>query len=330
MSSTQWFYIRSINTGNVITAKDTLLRSQVFVTKPTLDERELWSWKGQFLVNKASGLVLDIRKGRLRLIEDTEICIFKEKPLEEAHNQLWGVRDDIVDVYGKRLAGSYIYSLCSNEWVLDIQPVSGGACSSSDNEDQQQQQQQQQVQEEQDEKLVLFPLQPIDTENQRWIFVPEGDLDLTVPIKDIQMGNKNSYFSESMTPPVSASSSPAYDAYEFPQGLTPAKRGSHSSIYSIDSFKDYHKRIYESHEPVVSDKGVAMASAYHIFQNWKLNQPDQMQFLSPSEVRNSLQSLTQKEVSKNMNLYPTINEENACLLSSRLVIQLYDQTPISP
>jgi hypothetical protein len=166
--------------------------------------------------------------------------MYSEKPLEDAHNQLWGVRDDIVDAYGKRLAGSYIYSLCSNEWVLDIQTVSG----SSDGEDQQDEQ-------EQNEKLVLFPLQPIDNENQRWIFVPEGQLDLTVPIKDILMGSKNSYFSESMTPPVSASSSPAYDAYEFPRGLTPAKRGSHSSIYSIDSFKDYHKRIYESHEHVV-------------------------------------------------------------------------------
>jgi hypothetical protein len=63
-SSTQWFYIRSISSGNVITAKDTLLRSQVFITKPTLNDSELWSWKGQFLVNKASGLVLDIRKGK--------------------------------------------------------------------------------------------------------------------------------------------------------------------------------------------------------------------------------------------------------------------------
>jgi hypothetical protein len=44
-----------------------------------------------------------------------------------------------------------------------------------------------------------------------------------------------------------------------------------------------------------------MASAYHIFQNWKLNQPDQMQFLSPSEVRNNLQSLTQKEVKRETN-----------------------------
>jgi hypothetical protein len=56
--------MRSTSSGNVITAKDTLLRSQVFITKPTLDDSELWAWKGQFLVNKASGLVLDIRKGK--------------------------------------------------------------------------------------------------------------------------------------------------------------------------------------------------------------------------------------------------------------------------
>ena len=46
-----------------------------------------------------------------------------------------------------------------------------------------------------------------------------------------------------------------------------------------------------------SDKGIAMATAYHIFQNWKLDQIAH-DFISISgDVRSRLQLLTQKEVS---------------------------------
>lgn len=237
MSTNGWFYIRSTSTGNVVAATNTeqdLLRSQVIVTPPTLSDHELWCWKGQFLCNKANDLVLDIRKGRLRLIEDTEICLYTPKPLEDAHNQLWSVREDAVDAYGRPLPGSYIYSLCSNEWVLDVQPTDQGV-----------------------QKLVLFPLQPIDNDNQRWIFVNEGQLDLNVSIKDsltMAKNNNNSYFSMSeslITPPGSVSSSPDYPTSandEYPQGLTPAKRGSHSAIFSMEVFKDSYNRVYALQE----------------------------------------------------------------------------------
>ncbi|KAI9342173.1 hypothetical protein BD770DRAFT_422102 [Pilaira anomala] len=296
------------------------------VTPCTLSDHELWCWKGQFLCNKATGLVLDIRKGRLRLIEDTEICLYEAKPLEEATNQLWGVREDAVDAYGRPLPGSYIYSLCSNEWVLDTQPA-----------------------ENDNQKLVLFPLQPIDNDNQRWIFVAEGELDLNMPIKEVlaivshskkQNNNNNnnnnnsagSYFS--ITPPGSVSSSPSINDYEYPRGLTPAKRGSHSSIFSMETFKEYHHRVYEAQETSISDKGIAMASAYHIFQNWKLDQisNDIMTGFpmtsSTTEVRARLQVLSQSEVSKLLS--SNNNKENASTLSSRLIAQLFDQTPISP
>jgi hypothetical protein len=175
--------------------------------------------------------------------------LYNPKPLEEASNQLWAVREDAVDVYGRPLPGSYIYSLCSNEWVLDFQPT--------ENENQQ--------------KLVLFPLQPIDNDNQRWLFVPEGELDLTVPIattiellsrknslKNVSPSASNtttngSYFSNDMmiTPPGSITSSPSVTTTDagFPQGLTPAKRGSHSAIFSMETFKEYHNRVYASQEP---------------------------------------------------------------------------------
>lgn len=238
-----YFYIKSISTGNVVSAitHGDPLRSQVLVTPPTLSDAELWYWKGQFICNKANGLVLDIRKGklgddsvlikancrlsigRLRLIEDTEICLYHAKPLDEAHNQLWGVRNDAADAYGKPLVGSYIYSIVSNEWVLDIQAAENGT-----------------------QKLVLFPLQPIDNDNQRWLFVPEGELSI--------QDTKTSYFpTHIMTPPDSITSSPTYstsspDISEFPQGLTPAKRGSHSVIFSMEAFKDYHNRVYGTQE----------------------------------------------------------------------------------
>lgn len=69
-SSTEWFFIRSTNSGHVISAIPNLeqdyLRSQVIVTSPALNDFELWRWEGQFLINKATGLVLDIRKGKKR------------------------------------------------------------------------------------------------------------------------------------------------------------------------------------------------------------------------------------------------------------------------
>ncbi|KAI7908216.1 uncharacterized protein BX663DRAFT_24982 [Cokeromyces recurvatus] len=296
----------------------------IFDLPPTLSDYELWCWKGQFLCNKANGYVLDIRKGRLRLIEDTEICLYHAKPLEEAHNQLWSVREDPVDVYGRPLPGVYIYSLYSNEWVLEIQQSSS----------------------EKYQKLVLFPLQPIDNENQRWLFVPEGQLDLNIPIQDIlslttRKNSSSSIHECILTPPASLSPSSSYPTptseYEYPQGLSPAKRGSHPSIFSMDTFKEYHQRIYTlQKQQNISDKGIAMAAAYHIFQNWKLDQLDHdlisdfPLLTSPFEIRSRFQTLVQKEVHKLLSNSNTNHLENTSSLSTRFIIQLYDQTPISP
>ena len=65
-SHNDWMYIRSVSTGNVITAQNDLTdprRSQVMVAAPQCIDQELWRWDGQFLRNKATNLVLDIRKG---------------------------------------------------------------------------------------------------------------------------------------------------------------------------------------------------------------------------------------------------------------------------
>lgn len=78
-----------------------------------------------------------------------------------------------------------------------------------------------------------------------------------------------------------------------------------------------------------------MASAYHIFQNWKLDQISNdimtgFPLSSSGEVRSRLQLLTQNEVSKLLSQSSNNNKENATTLSSRLIAQLFDQTPISP
>lgn len=82
-----------------------------------------------------------------------------------------------------------------------------------------------------------------------------------------------------------------------------------------------------------------MATAYHIFQNWKLDQisndimNDFPVASSSNEIRSRLQLLTQSEVSKvlsNYSLYVNNNKESTASLSTRLITQLYDQTPISP
>lgn len=93
------------------------------------------------------------------------------------------------------------------------------------------------------QKLVLFPLQPIDNDNQRWIFVPEGRLDLNMNIQEA-LSLKNTIFT-----PSSCISSPPICQEDFPRGLTPAKRGSHSNSYSMETYKDYHNRVYTAQEP---------------------------------------------------------------------------------
>lgn len=82
-----------------------------------------------------------------------------------------------------------------------------------------------------------------------------------------------------------------------------------------------------------SDKGLAMASAYHIFQNWKLDQLSNdittgFPMSSSGDIRSRLQLLSQNEVSKLVS--SSNNKDNAATLSSRLIAQLFDQTPISP
>ncbi|KAI8371764.1 uncharacterized protein BYT42DRAFT_581484 [Radiomyces spectabilis] len=294
-----WFYIQSISTHDVITACSTdltsALRSQVYVNPPKCCDEELWRWDGQYIRNKATDFVLDIRKGRLRLIEDTEICLYHAKPQEEAQNQLWGVRETST--------GCFIYSVCNEDWVLDIQANDQG------------------------NKLILFPFQYVDNDNQQWMFVSVTDMEEGTHPLCTATGE--------ITPPMSMSSSPSHDTM---QALSPpVKRGSQSSLHSVSltSFKESHQIVYLERNPRLSDKTIAMAAAYQAWKSWKSDQVSSTEPILPESlgsIRGQLQNRAQTEAEAIFQQCDQLNnhKETASALAGRLVIQLLEQTPPSP
>jgi hypothetical protein len=90
--------------------------------------------------------------GRLRLIEDTEICVFTPKPKEMALNQRWTTRQ-CTDDLGRDQTGCFVCSISNDEWVLEVQHAS-----------------------EQHAKLLIFPARDFDNENQRWEFEPADSI----------------------------------------------------------------------------------------------------------------------------------------------------------
>ncbi|KAI9470011.1 MAG: hypothetical protein EXX96DRAFT_512305 [Benjaminiella poitrasii] len=235
MNVPHWFYIKHVSTQKVISIYDNdesdYIRSQVIVKKPEYIDSELWCWDDNYLRNKKTGLVLDIRKGKLRLIEDTEICLYHKKPIESAENQLWAVRTNISLLNATHplsqqtektvlssFVGSVIYSICNSDWVLDISH-------------------------EDETKLILFPYHPDDSDcckRQRWDFVPENDMSLTnephlyfsgqsmliSSDPSLQTVEEYYYYSRSS----SFSSSSTFDnVIGFAYGLTPARRSSSQS-----------------------------------------------------------------------------------------------------
>lgn len=98
--------------------------------------------------------------GRLRLIEDTEICLFQAKSLADAGNQQWGVRPSL-DEYGRETLGAFIYTLSNEEWVVDLDIHGAGSAKGA--------------------KLVLYPAKSFDNNNQLWAFIP-AELVLATPV----------------------------------------------------------------------------------------------------------------------------------------------------
>ncbi|KAI8343327.1 hypothetical protein BC941DRAFT_91091 [Chlamydoabsidia padenii] len=345
----QWFYIRSVATGKLITClsgPETLLRSTVYVSSQPPSDSSLWIWDGAFLRNKASDLVLDIRKGRLRMMEDTEICLYSKKQSDDAHNQIWGCRE-CKDDLGRKQQGYYIYSLGNPEWVLDIGQIETQISDIADSNNHV----------NKSNKLILFPNQTIDDDNQRWILesvngttlpplAPHGTV--TSPLKttaaintppvthmDAQSYNEFSFSSRS-------SSSADLAGMDFAYGLMPAKRGSQSSVLGscLSNCKESHQLVYIQKVGQSSDKTLAMAAAYETWQTWKKDHLDQATdpALSLKEqqdkVRATLISLARSETTRllndsNNNGSPS-HQQSIVGLTNRYILQLYDQMPSTP
>ncbi|CEP16846.1 hypothetical protein [Parasitella parasitica] len=225
MADVNWFYIKHLNTNKAIAScsydnNDSLIRSQVIVTKPMYTDNELWCWDDQQLRNKSTGLVLDIR--RLRFMEDTEICLYYKKPAQDSQNQLWAVQTEFQPAQHplmrrrssqKSPVGSVIYSVANSDWVLDVCPEG--------------------------QKLVLFPYHQDLNPQQRWIFIPEKDVGLTKESTTSESkgtstySNYEAYYSNpscsSSNNSSSGSSFTSDDSTGFAHGLSPAKRSSSQS-----------------------------------------------------------------------------------------------------
>lgn len=183
--------------------------------------------------------------GKLRLIADTEICLYYKKPLQEAHNQLWAVRPaagtgesiTIEHPLHQNIAGIVIYSVCNRDWALDI-------CCPEDSTKERQ-------------KLILFPHQG-SSQNQIWYFLPENDVNTnqyTVPEEPSLVFDdsslESSMIDEYNFDQGSSASSISCESIGFAHGLSPAKRSSQTSLTSAsrnESLEDIY--LYQSrHHP---------------------------------------------------------------------------------
>ncbi|KAI8067918.1 hypothetical protein BC940DRAFT_367232 [Gongronella butleri] len=309
-----WFYIQNTITGHVISASRLIeetgvdaVRSQVHVYPCHQTDAELWQWDGQYIRNKATSLVLDVRKGRLRLIEDTDICLYPAKPLDQAHNQLWGTAT------ASHPSGQWICSLSYKDWVL------------------------MQV----NDKLVLYPHEPTldDPDHANvWQWIPQDEWISTGAAAASSASATNHYPIAASTTnhqamPNLSTSADTIESEFPPQGLSPAKRGSQGSVhlpgYSIDQFKDYHDRLYIDHDAQLSDKAMSMAIAYH---TWSHQMLDPIREMDDEDALKDKLLMEAQRQAKTMLLTtePHHHKEDTVInLTTRYVNQLYEQK-VSP
>jgi hypothetical protein len=152
--------------------------------------------------------------GRLRLIEDTEICLYHAKPLENAINQQWAVRA-AKDEYGRENVGKFIYSLSNEEWVLDLNIHEAGS--------------------EAGANLVLYPAKTFDSDNQQWEFI-DVDVDCTSP--DPACRRSSTKFRDLVD----------NDIDEIRRS-SQSSTGSLSADISMEALKECHHRAYLENDP---------------------------------------------------------------------------------
>ncbi|CAO3655253.1 unnamed protein product [Mucor hiemalis] len=237
-----WFSIKNVASGKVISAvpscasspTDEYVRSKVLVVKQHYTDNELWCWEDNYLKNKFTGLVLDICKGKLRAIADTEICLYYKKPQEDSQNQRWAIRPAAGSEShtlsehplmsrrssSQKHTGNVIYSVCNDGWVLDV------VYSAIDSPNSQ-------------EKLVLFPQHEISSNNQGWEIIPETCMherhDALTEMPPLTFDDNlfdSSIVNENSIGYSSSSSCTSLESIGFAHGLSPAKRSSQSSVVS--------------------------------------------------------------------------------------------------
>ncbi|KAL7311652.1 hypothetical protein PS15m_009386 [Mucor circinelloides] len=169
-----------------------------------------------------------VNTGKIRFMEDTEICLYDKKSVEDSQNQLWAVQAEFQPTEHplvrrrssqKTPIGSVIYSVAKSDWVLDV-------CTEG-------------------QKLILFPYNQDLSHQQRWLFIPEKEMILTEEPTSLFGNNKvdtssAAYYStpiSSSSFSSSNSSSYSIDSTEFAYGLTPAKRCSSQSSLQTSSRK---------------------------------------------------------------------------------------------
>ncbi|KAG2177994.1 hypothetical protein INT43_003247 [Umbelopsis isabellina] len=299
----EWFLIQSVLDGSSTlscdrTPLDDYTRSQVYVyPTPEYTDAELWRWNGNYLQNKKSGLVLDIRKGRLRLIEDTEICLFQAKSLDDAGNQQWGIRSSR-DEYGRETPGVFIYTLSNEEWVVDLNIHSAGSANGA--------------------KLVLYPAKDFDNNNQLWAFTP-AEIALTTPD----------------TSPTANTETNDDDILAETRRRSQSSTNSQSAEMTLETLKECHHKAYLENDPHLSNRTIGMAAAYYTIMQWKLSagKPDPALFgNSISNELQWLQAFAAKQASSLFDKSDTLSSDRstAAKIAVKVVTQLHSQLPLTP
>ncbi|KAI8646075.1 ricin B lectin domain-containing protein [Parasitella parasitica] len=139
---TGWFYIQSKCSHKMVldVSADSLKAAAKIVVYPKKAkdiDNQLWMYDNGYIINKNSGMVLDVQGGPLE--SDKQIIQYKRKMVEDAENQRWYYREDGV-----------IYPQTNPNLVLDIRGnwTKPGTV------------------------VLLYDRKYVDNENQLWDLVP--------------------------------------------------------------------------------------------------------------------------------------------------------------
>ncbi|KAL1927603.1 hypothetical protein VTP01DRAFT_3840 [Rhizomucor pusillus] len=92
-----WFFIQSRCPHKMVldVQGDSLKATAKIVVWPKKSQNydnQLWMYDNGYIINKCSGLVLDVAGGELT--SDKQMIQYKRKMIEDAHNQRWYYRED--------------------------------------------------------------------------------------------------------------------------------------------------------------------------------------------------------------------------------------------